>query len=49
MSEHVRLVAEQATPPRVAVPHACAGQTCAFCEWSNPTLEIALEDHPRKE
>lgn len=36
-------------PPRVAAPHPCSGPDCDFCAWSNPPLEITLEDPPRKE
>jgi hypothetical protein len=26
--------------PRVAAKHDCGGPSCAFCEWSNPTLDL---------
>ena len=28
---------------RFAAPHDCVGESCTFCEWSNPQLEIPEE------
>lgn len=40
-------MSEQETLPRVAAPHECSGDTCDFCEWSNPTFELPITE-PRK-
>lgn len=39
--------AEPAPIPKVAAPHACGGENCYFCDWSNPLLAfVFMESFP---